>query len=91
MTRNPSDKADRAAAEAALALEILRGFFAQQIDAGAVEREEVARQIDAAAARLTEGERDRKFTTYVTRAAHNFAATLPAGWAEGDSDWQEPA
>lgn len=78
-----------AAADAALGLELVRAFFANQIDAGAVLREEIARHVRACA--QTVGERTPELGPRAEIEAERLIATLPAGWAEGDEEWQEPA
>lgn len=78
-----------AAGDAAFALELLRDFFAGQIDAGAALREEIAAHINACADRVAE--RDPTLAHRATMRAVEMIDQLPAGWAEGDKDWTEPA
>lgn len=78
-----------ARADAALALELVGRFFANQIDAGAVLREEIARHIAACAE--TVAERHPDAAAHLEQRAAEIVARLPAGWAEGDDEWQEPA
>lgn len=77
------------AADAALALELIGTFYANQIDAGAVLHGEVAAHIracaDAVAQRLPYA------ADQLGTRAEAMIAKLPAGWAEGDGDWVEPA
>ena len=78
-----------AAADAALALELVARFFANQIDAGAVMREEIARHVHDCADAV--GERYPALANRAQLQAVRIVDALPAGWAEGDDDWREPA
>lgn len=84
-----SVSASDAAADAALALELVARFFGNQIDAGAVTREEIARHVHDCAAAV--GAREPALASRVQVQAVRIVDGLPAGWAEGDGDWQEPA
>lgn len=79
--------ARNAAADSALALELITRFFIGQIDAGAVLREEIAAHMRDCAARV--GSIEPAFADRAMLETERLIAGLPAGWAEGD--WQDPA
>lgn len=78
-----------ARADSALALELVARFFGNQIDAGAVLREEIARHIMACAEAVAL--RQPESAPHLDTRAAAMIAQLPAGWAEGDEEWHEPA
>lgn len=78
-----------AAADAALALEIVGRFFAQQIDAGAVLRGEIAAHVRSCAEAVAL--REPHLAVRVDAQATLLIASLPAGWAEGDDPGWMPA
>lgn len=77
------------AAQCLFVQELLVDFYSTQIDAGAVLYAEIATHIRTCAERAEK--RLDVGTDAVRIAAEDMIARLPVGWAEGDSDWQEPA
>ncbi len=72
----------RAAADAALAIELVGQFFGNQIDAGAVLREEIAAHIQVCAERV--GARQPAFADRAALEAAEMIARLPSGWHDGE-------
>lgn len=75
-------------AELAFIRELLGDFYATQIDAGAVLRDEIAAHIRAAADRAARAHPYASHT--VEAAAAAMIAALPEGYASGEN-WQDPA
>lgn len=88
---DPAYEFERLNAEIRFVKELLGGFYANQVDAGAVLREEVAAHITAAAERAVAGAHvPAGVADEVRMSAQAMIIGLPEGWASGD-DWQEPA
>lgn len=81
--------AENAAADAALALQLVGEFFAGQIDAGAVLRHEIAAVISVAADKVAD--ENPAIGPRAQASAQEMIRRLPAGWADGDTEWREPA
>ena len=81
--------ARQAAADAALALEIVGRFFGTQIEVGAVLREEIVLHFRHCAS--TAAEREPALATRIDAQATRLIDQLPAGWGGNDPDWVEPA
>lgn len=77
----------QAYADAALALELIGAFFAQQIDAGAAVHGEVAALIRTSMHRVAD--RLPLQSQHIQQRGAGMIGRLPGEWASGD--WQEPA
>lgn len=76
------------AAEVMFLRELLTGFFAGQVDTGAVAPDELAARIRAAADRV--GELEPTFAPTALHYARLMIDRLPEGWATGDPGYSDP-